>query len=497
MQVDEHRTTLGVSAVAAFRAALASTATEALTDADRIALVAELERLKGGAAATQARLTAGFAASQGAPLDPTADDPDLWRPVGSEVGLARHESPAQGDRLVRFALLLTGDLPRTLRALERGMISEWTARIVADAAAHLHPGQRHELDERIGPDLHRLSSRQARVAAARIVADIDAEAVHRRMRAARQGRRVSMRVVADGMAYLSILGPATEVAGAHAALRRHADATIAGRVATETATGRDGTTRGVGAIMSDTALQRLSGRAPTEAQPVTVNIVMTDRALLGWGDPERSSQEPALIPGLGPVPADVARELLADPQVEAFYRRLFTSPDGRDLVGMDARSRIFPQGLRTMIVLRDQRCRTPFCDAPITQIDHVRPHRERGPTSYRNGMGLCRRCNLTKETPGYRAEVRATRRAHTVDLTTPTGQRVTSLAPPLLGWGWRAPPDAPASAGFVESSIWLADPSRSVVYAPADEAPPDPLTESPHSRAESPAERAVRLALAA
>ena len=84
----------------------------------------------------------------------------------------------------------------------------------------------------------------------------------------------------------------------------------------------------MGAIMSDAALERLTGRAVTEAQPVSVNIVMTYRALLRWGEQSCTDEEPALIPGLGPVPASFARELLADPQVEAFYRRLFTSPTG-------------------------------------------------------------------------------------------------------------------------------------------------------------------------
>ena len=467
MQIIEHRPADAASVLAAFRQELAEVETARLTDAERIGLVAELERLKSAAAAAQARVTVAFAASQGVSLDPTVKDADLWRPVGSQVGLARRQSPGEGDRLVRLALLLTGDLPRTLGALEQGQISEWTARLVAQAAADLDPHQRHELDERLGPDLPRLSSRQARVAALRIVADIDAEAVRRRMDRARRGRRVSMRVVGDGMAYLSVLAPMTEVAGAHASLREHALSVIAGTLEGESTTGRDGQVRGVGAIMSDTALERLTGRAVTEAQPVTVNIVMTDRALLRWGEQSCPDEEPALIRGLGPVPASFARELLTDPEVEAFYRRLFTGPDGRDLVALDSRARFFPPGLRLMIALRDQRCRTPFCDAPIAQVDHVVPHAAGGPTGYRNGMGLCQRCNLTKESPGYRCTVPpgatdpptapwgstghadATARltvdragSHLVELTTPSGQSATSLAPPLLGWGWRAPPDA-------------------------------------------------------
>ena len=45
-------------------------------------------------------------------------------------------------------------------------------------------------------------------------------------------------------------------------------------------------------------------------------------------------------------------------------------PDTGQLVGMDAKSRRFPAGLRTLIRLRDHTCRTPWCDAPVRHIDH-------------------------------------------------------------------------------------------------------------------------------
>lgn len=463
MHLTEHRAAPSASVVAAFRKDLVDLGTARLSDADRIVLIDELERLKSGAAAAQARLTTDVATSHGLPAEPSLCEPAEMRPVGAQIGLARRESPHDGDGHVRLALLLTGSLPRTRRALEEGHISEWTATLIAREAACLDRRQRHELDVRLAPDLPRLSSRGARTAARRIVAEIDAEAVRRRMERARRGRRVSMRVVADGMAYLSILAPVTEVAGAHAALRKHALSVIAGGGSDAAAgdagvsrTERDGGARGVGALMSDTALERLTGRAAGQAQPVTVNVVMTDRSLLGWGEQSRSDEEPALIPGAGPVPAGFARELLADPDVAAFYRRLYTSPSGRDLAATDARSRVFPAGLRRMITLRDQHCRTPFCDAPISQTDHVTPHAAGGPTSLRNGMGLCQRCNLTKESAGYRAVVRnppdhpepaGATTPHTVDITTPMRQRASSVPPPVLGWGWRAPPDVGDAGG--------------------------------------------------
>ena len=68
---------------------------------------------------------------------------------------------------------------------------------------------------------------------------------------------------------------------------------------------------------------------------------------------------------------------------------------------MESRARGFTGALAEMIRLRDQSCAAPWCDAPIGDIDHTHPYRDGGATSYVNGEGLCRRCNDTKEQPGW------------------------------------------------------------------------------------------------
>ena len=65
---------------------------------------------------------------------------------------------------------------------------------------------------------------------------------------------------------------------------------------------------------------------------------------------------------------------------EVWLRRLYASPTTGELVAMDSRARLFPAGLARFIRLRDQVCRTPWCDAPIRHIDHVVPHVAGGPT---------------------------------------------------------------------------------------------------------------------
>ena len=64
---------------------------------------------------------------------------------------------------------------------------------------------------------------------------------------------------------------------------------------------------------------------------------------------------------------------VTDRRSTATLRRLYRRPSTGALVAMRSRSRCFPKGLATFIGLRDQTCRTPYCDAPIRHRDHAQP----------------------------------------------------------------------------------------------------------------------------
>ena len=99
---------------------------------------------------------------------------------------------------------------------------------------------------------------------------------------------------------------------------------------------------------------------------------------------------------------------------------------------MDSRRRLFAHNLRRFLITRDEHCRTPWCDAPIRHIDHIRSHHAGGRTIAGNGQGLCEHCNHTKTAPGWRSRPRPGPR-HSVTITTPTGHSYHSTAPPLPG----------------------------------------------------------------
>jgi hypothetical protein len=160
--------------------------------------------------------------------------------------------------------------------------------------------------------------------------------------------------------------------------------------------------------------------------------VIADETLLG------TDNSPAVVKGYGPIPASVARGLVSaavtDERSRATLRRLYRRPSTGALVAMESRSRCFPRGLARFIGLRDQTCRTPYCDAPIRHRDHARPHIRGGPTSAVNGLGECERCNYAKESPGW--EVTAgddENGVHTAEFVTPTGHHYRSTAPPAPG----------------------------------------------------------------
>ena len=157
---------------------------------------------------------------------------------------------------------------------------------------------------------------------------------------------------------------------------------------------------------------------------------MTDNALLG------GAHDAAAITDHGPIPADLARELVlrgVGAGSRTWLRRLYTSPETGELVAMDSRQRIFPRALATFLRLRDQWCRTPWCNAPIRHADHIVGAADGGPTSAEFGQGLCESCNYAKQADGWQHRPRPGPDGHGVDITTPTGHRYRSTAPPLVG----------------------------------------------------------------
>ncbi|MBO1755757.1 HNH endonuclease signature motif containing protein [Allobranchiibius sp. CTAmp26] len=392
-----------------------------LSGAERIDQIAALEHLKGAAAAAQATLTVDhYDEQRAADQSRGIRQADTARSVGGEVALARRESPSRGSRHLGLARALVDEMPHTYGALRRGEISEWRAAIVTQETACTTRQIRGIVDEQLAPDLARFSDRRAHAMAAGLTAQQDAASVVARRSRAVASRRVSVRPAPDGMAILTAVLPCADAIAAHLALQHQVD-----RDTTDRAHGSRGQR------MADLFVALLTGRETAGPCDVRLNLVMDTETLFAGGS------TPARLEGYGSIPADLARQLvgaksgpdLNDARVT--LRRLFTSPGEGDLVQMETTARAFTGLLRELVTVRDEVCRTPYCDAPIRHIDHIQSHATGGPTSYANAQGLCEQCNYRKEHPGWHAaRAPGDGYRHGVHTITPTGHVYRSEPPP-------------------------------------------------------------------
>lgn len=409
--------------------------------------------------------------------------------VAAQVALARRESPVQGAGHVRLALALVRDMPHTLAALEAGELSEWRAQIIVRETATLSREDRSLVDAEVVGDRREpvagLGDRELARRVRAVAYRVDAASVMARSAKAQADRRVTLRPAPDTMAYLTALLPVAQAVAAHAALTAAADAAKAA-----------GDERGKGQVMADTLVERVTGQVPAGAVPVEVQLVMSAETLLAGADTPAQLRGYGTVPaqwardllggydeGIDCAPRQAssafgtdagasrvrhagagsteARHADADNRragqgdgcgideagaaeyvkhveqaARVWLRRLFAHPVTGALVAMDSTRRVFDGVLRRFLLARDAGvCRTPWCDAPARHLDHVHDHADGGPTSAANGQGLCVRCNLTKQLPGFTATTVTGEEPgapHTVKTRTPTRHTYTSHAPPLL-----------------------------------------------------------------
>lgn len=469
----------------------------ALPDSTQIDLVAALESAKASLSAVQARAEVAFRDAQleeqrrlGVPRK------DLGRGIADQLALARRITPKQASDQLTFHRVPVESLPRTLRLLEGGRISDWGASQVARNVLLLDEEDRDRVDEALAPVLPSLTAGAAGRRALALAQSLDPEAAVRRRSLAVASRRVGLRPAPDGMSHLHALVPVEDGVAMIAALRSAA--------ATARATGESGSLP-VGAVMADLLVERGTGRSPMVGVPIEIQLLMTDRTLLA------GAEETATLGGM-PLPGGVARGLalgataalrtphrtsmpppppppppsqattphpshsspspqsppadrqgatlpIAPPkEASRWIRRLYTDPASGELNGMDTRRRFFTGSVRRFISLRDQHCRTPWCDAPIRDIDHVHRAADGGATDITNGVGHCERFNHVREMPGWDSRLEpglavgatlapsaaivpgsadadagdaAVASGKVLRITTPTGHEYTSLAPSL------------------------------------------------------------------
>ena len=146
--------------------------------------------------------------------------------------------------------------------------------------------------------------------------------------------------------------------------------------------------------MADTLVERITGQAEASDVNAELQIVMDLDALL-----DANEQTAAELAGYGPLPADIARDILATSKGRMWWRRLYAAPVGGPLVGGDPYRRHFDGFFKKLIMARDRRCRDPFCDAPIRHIDHIQRYADGGLTIHPNGRGNANAATMPAKCP--------------------------------------------------------------------------------------------------
>ena len=257
---------------------------------------------------------------------------------------------------------------------------------------------------------------------------------------------MTVRAAPDVMALVSALLPVKDGVAVWAVLSREADQRRR----------QTGDPRSRDQIMADTlvAARLLNPGRGRRHFPVSlmINVAVSDSALLGDDDGS------GWVEHYGPVPGDLLREWIAanaEAGVDQWVRRLYVSPETGELVAMDSRARLFDGRGGEFLRLRDQRCRTPYCDAPIRHLDHAEDHARGGPTRRRQRTGSLRSLQLRQAGDGLDRSGSVPGPRHVVETVTPTGHAYTSTAPgtwSVVERGLRNP--AGLRTDGLTSSVW-------------------------------------------
>jgi hypothetical protein len=275
--------------------------------------------------------------------------PDVMDPAREELALALRMSPGSMGNRIAAARELAAH-PALLELQEQSGLSGWAARLVVlevrelpeDLAGEVVAQVVARVRDRVASGRRQWTSAEVGRTARRIRARVAPE--HARQARERAWRDRSVRVFGqeDGMATVPAVLDATD------ALRIE-------RQVAAIARGIDDPTRTQDQIRADVLVDLLLHGAPrqplAEAPRPQVNVVVSLATVLGLSD------APGEVPGLGPVPSDVARALAAD----GTWRAWVTDATTGHLVATGSRGYVPSAAVARLVRGREAYCRMPGC----------------------------------------------------------------------------------------------------------------------------------------
>ncbi|CAB4919686.1 unannotated protein [freshwater metagenome] len=375
-------------------------------DAGRLILLQLCKRQEAWSAALSTRMTHAYAT---AAMDRTGRETsrfDVSRSgVVAEVGLVMGVHGSTADVKIAQAGLLNpeGVLSTTHEALAQGLVTEPVARLMADAMDGLSFEQIARVEAMVLPRLVRHIDPITREGApagysyakdqlTRALNRIAPERAKEKRAQAMAKRGVKIRILEeDGLAQISLWTTKVQGISFYERISEMAEASLAAeRQAIEEA-GHDASgVHTINQARADVLVEVVMNTKPTPAAtsldcvnvPARVNVgVLIDLpTLLALRD------NPAELPGYGPLDPELARALAADNE----WRRFLHDPITGQILDL-GNTRYEPsRKIREFIHARDPKCTYPGCNqqARRSQLDHITPWPQ-GPTDRSNLHPLC------------------------------------------------------------------------------------------------------------
>ncbi|MFJ6356923.1 HNH endonuclease signature motif containing protein [Pseudarthrobacter oxydans] len=368
---------------------------------------AKLAAVKARAVQVLAAATSVLNGPPSSPQEATAQD----RSLVAEVGCALVIGDRAAGALLAESHALATALPRTLAALGCGTISWQHAREMVDQTVGLDRAGAAALEA------HFLDPDTPRPAGAATIGEMPAyrfkakartwrerhhpESLEKRHAKGVADRRVEYRPDQDGMAWLSACLPAHQaLAGWNRlnALSRAAQGPTEPRTLTQLSADHFAQailTSGANASSGDGAG---AGTDLTPSSSIRAQVLVTVPVLSLMG----VTDEPAMLDGFGPIPASMARDLVAD-GADSFYRVLVDPRDGAPLEIGRSSYRV-TKAMRNWLRLRDGQCPFPGCSNPSldNEADHLLAWHHGGTTGISNLGQPCPKHHKLRHTSGWK-----------------------------------------------------------------------------------------------
>lgn len=339
--------------------------------------------------------------------DPTID-PAWQDPQGRSVARVRAERSdiavrsaaldlsirlGMSEQMIRnraaYADILRTRCPQMWAAFRVGLVPEQNAVTAAQQVSTLpddDPDTWARFDETLATAAQKLTPGKFRLRARVVRERIHPEHIDDRHARAAADRTTWVSDDPDGMATLTIHGPAADVHSAHRRIDAQARRLHA----------HDGEKRTLAQLRADVALDVLlhgETAATAAAGPLgeraSIAITVPVMTLLGESD------EPATLHGYGPIDTDTARRLAGE---ASSWVRILTHPVTGTVLDVDRTTYRVPKALRRWLGVRDPVCISPGCTrlAKDCDMDHRLDWQYGGTTSDINLGPLCEPHHVVK-----------------------------------------------------------------------------------------------------